>query len=77
MTSARDYQELHHLVDRLTPAQARRLRLIVSEDPALSTAIAAPRDDEAVPDALIALSGIWDSGEADTAGRHDQIKYRS
>ena len=28
MTAAHDYDDLHHLVDRLSPAQARRLRTI-------------------------------------------------
>ncbi|WP_280183254.1 hypothetical protein [Nocardia cyriacigeorgica] len=68
MTSAHDYEELHHLVDRLTPAQARHLRLVVSEDPELSTAIAAPVDDEeAVPEALTSLVGMWDSSRTDSA----------
>lgn len=28
MTAVRDYEELHHLVDRLTPDQARALRSV-------------------------------------------------
>ncbi|WP_067474889.1 hypothetical protein [Nocardia amamiensis] len=74
MTSAHDYEELHHLVDRLTPAQARHLRLLVSEDPELSTAAAAAdeTDDDGVPDALLSLAGIWESGRTDTAERHDE-----
>ncbi|MFI6997331.1 hypothetical protein [Nocardia sp. NPDC050175] len=71
MTSAHDYEELHHLVDRLTPAQARHLRLLVSEDPELSTT--APQDDEVrgVSEGLRSLTGIWDSGRTDAAERHD------
>ncbi|MEU2174331.1 hypothetical protein ABZ552_08920 [Nocardia sp. NPDC019219] len=31
MTAAHDYEAVHHMVDRLSPAQVRRLRLLVSE----------------------------------------------
>jgi hypothetical protein len=36
MTAANDYDDLHHLVDRLTPGQAERLRVLVASDPELS-----------------------------------------
>ncbi|WP_405167551.1 hypothetical protein OG203_22290 [Nocardia sp. NBC_01499] len=73
MTSAHDYEELHHLVDRLTPAQARHLRLLVSEDPELSTTAPAQDDEEdrGVSEGLRSLTGIWDSGKTDIAERHD------
>lgn len=73
MTSAHDYEELHHLVDRLTPAQARHLRLLVSEDPELSTAAPTHDDseDRGVHEGLQSLTGIWESGRTDTAERHD------
>jgi hypothetical protein len=38
VTAARDYEDLHHLVDRLTPGQADRLRLLVANDPDLVSA---------------------------------------
>ncbi|MFB8279840.1 hypothetical protein [Nocardia colli] len=72
MTSAHDYEELHHLVDRLTPAQARHLRLLVSEDPELSTTAPAKDDeDRGRSEGLRSLIGIWDSGRTDAAERHD------
>lgn len=30
VTAARDYEDMHHLVDRLSPRQMRRLRLLVT-----------------------------------------------
>ncbi|WP_411761263.1 hypothetical protein [Streptomyces tunisiensis] len=36
MTAAYDYEDMHHLVDRLTPTQVRRLRLLVTQDEELS-----------------------------------------
>jgi hypothetical protein len=36
VTAAYDYEDMHHLVDRLTPAQVRRLRLLVTQDEELS-----------------------------------------
>ncbi|MEV0028589.1 hypothetical protein [Nocardia sp. NPDC050793] len=73
MTSAHDYDELHHLVDRLTPAQARHLRLLVSEDPDLPQ-VSAP-DDETdaakTSEVLTSLTGIWASGRTDSAESHD------
>ncbi|WP_433731533.1 hypothetical protein ACQP0C_06610 [Nocardia sp. CA-129566] len=41
MTAAHDYEEVHRLVDRMSPAQVRRLRLLVTEDPEL-TPVAPP-----------------------------------
>jgi hypothetical protein len=36
VTAAYGYEDMHHLVDRLTPAQVRRLRLLVTQDEELS-----------------------------------------
>ena len=77
MTAAHDYEHLHHLVDRLTPTQVRRLRLIITEDEELSQV------DQQVPDAsgdgggdflpesFLALSGSIEA-PADYAERHDE-----
>lgn len=70
MTSAHDYEELHHLVDRLSPTQARHLRLLVSDDPELHGA--EHNSDETVPDSLMSLAGIWESGRTDVSERHDE-----
>ena len=70
MTAAYDYEDLHHLADRLTPAQARRLRRLVTQDEELSrTAVADSRDDVAA--GLLALIGSI-AGPADLAEEHDE-----
>ncbi|MFI0937763.1 hypothetical protein [Streptomyces sp. NPDC021020] len=76
MTAAYDYEDMHHLVDRLTPTQVRRLRLLVTQDEELSeVAQALPAPDrvaeEAVPDGLLALIGSID-GPADLGDEHDR-----
>ena len=69
VTAAHDYDDLHHLVDRLTPRQAARLRLLVAADPELAGA--AEQDEKRPrPPSII---GIWDSGRGDLSERHDEI----
>ena len=73
MTAAYDSEDLHHLVDRLTPAQVRRLRLLVTQDEELSrVASGMPRTatSNEAPPSLLALIGAVD-GPADLAERHD------
>jgi hypothetical protein len=78
MTAARDYDDLHHLVDRLSPAQARRLRLIITEDEELSRidqedsapAGESDADDGGLPEGFLALFGGI-SAPADYAERID------
>lgn len=73
MTAAFDYEDMHHLVDRLTPAQVRRLRLLVTEDEDLSQVARTLSEAEspaADPEGLLALIGSID-GPADLAERHD------
>ena len=36
MTAARDYEDMRHLLEHLSPPQVRRLRLIISQDEELS-----------------------------------------
>jgi hypothetical protein len=69
------YEDMHHLVDRLTPSQVRRLRLLVTQDKQLSRAVEAltpPREAGAgpVPAGLVALIGAVNAPE-DLAERHD------
>jgi hypothetical protein len=61
---------MHHLVDRLTLAQVRRLRLLVTQDEELSQAAQTLPEAEAVPEGLLALIGSID-GPADLGQRHD------
>ena len=66
---------MHHLVDRLTPQQVRRLRLLVTQDEELAQAAEAalspcPGGERTAPDGLLALIGAVD-GPEDLAERHD------
>lgn len=66
---------MHHLVDRLTPTQVRRLRLLVTQDEELSqVAQSLPAVDatkeESVPAGLLALIGSV-NGPEDLAEQHD------
>jgi hypothetical protein len=75
VTVAYDYEDMHHLVDRLTPAQVRRLRLLVTQDEELSQVAGAlpgtgTSEDEDPSTGLLALIGSID-GPADLAERHD------
>jgi hypothetical protein len=70
MTAAREHDALHHLVDRLTPRQAERLRVLVAADPELASA-ARPGSDKAGQQ--LSIIGIWDSGHGDLSKRHDEI----
>jgi hypothetical protein len=75
MTAAHDYDDLHHLVDRLSPRQADRLRVLVTSDPELATA-AQPGPEDASKTAAHkhpSVIGIWDSGRGDLSERHDEI----
>jgi len=71
MTAAHDYEDLHHLVDRLTPGQAERLRVLVAADPELAPATRP--ESEQVAARGLSIIGIWDSGLGDLSERHDEI----
>lgn len=71
MTAADDFDDLHHLVDRLTPRQATRLRVLVAADPELAAA-SEPETGDHSPRRL-SIIGIWDSGHGDLSERHDEI----
>jgi hypothetical protein len=76
MSEAYDYESLHDLVNRLNPAQARHLRLLVTQDEELSQ-LTEPlpaeqvNQAEPVPEGLLALIGSVSSGRGDMAERHD------
>lgn len=71
MTAADDFDDLHHLVDRLTPRQAARLRLLVAADPELAAAGKPEAGDQSTR--RPSIIGIWDSGHGDLSERHDEI----
>jgi len=74
VTAARDYDDLHHLVDRLSPRQAERLRVLVASDPELAPA--AEPEGQGAARRHLSITGIWESGRGDLAERHDEIIRR-
>ena len=70
MTAAHDFDDLHHLVDRLTPRQAARLRVLVASDPELAPAT---QPGESGGSRRPSIVGIWQSGRDDLSERHDEI----
>ncbi len=58
MTAARDYDDLHHLVDRLNPRQADRLRVLVASDPELAPA--AEPEGQGAARRHLSITGIWE-----------------
>ena len=71
MTAAHDFDDLHHLVDSLTPRQAARLRVLVASDPELAPA--AQPACEPAEERRPSIIGIWESGRSDLSERHDEI----
>jgi hypothetical protein len=72
VTAAHGYDDLHHLVDRLSPRQAERLRVLVASDPDLAPAARPEGKGQGVKRHL-SITGIWESGRGDLAERHDEI----
>jgi len=70
VTAADDFDELHHLVDRLTPRQAARLRLLAASDPELGPVTGGEDQADVRP---LSIIGIWESGRGDLSERHDEI----
>ncbi len=75
VTAAHDYDDLHHLVDRLSPRQAERLRVMVAADPEFASAAQpeVPEEGEQEEKRRLSVVGIWESGHGDLAERHDEI----
>jgi hypothetical protein len=65
-------------VDRLSPRQAERLRVLVASDPELAPAAQPEAEDESAQARQRRLSviGIWESGRGDLSERHDEIIRR-
>jgi hypothetical protein len=59
------------LVNRLTPRQAARLRVLVASDPDLASA-SEPQEEEPAA-RRPSIIGMWDSGRSDLSERHDEI----
>ena len=62
-------------MDRLSPRQAERLRVLVAPDPDLASA-AQPEADgggEQARQRRLSVIGIWESGRGDLSERHDEI----
>jgi hypothetical protein len=75
VTAGHDYDDLHHLADRLSPRQAERLRVLVASDPELASATQPAAGDEAqqARQHRLSVAGIWESGRSDLSERHDEI----
>jgi hypothetical protein len=76
VTAAHDYEDMHHLVDRLSPAQVRRLRVLVESDPELSGLVdptLAQESDAPPRRRLLSFIGIMESGRGDLSERHEEI----
>ena len=73
MTAAHDYDDLHYLVDRLSPRQAERLRVLVASDPELAAAAQPAAEGEQAGRRRLTVVGIWESGRGDLSEQHDEI----
>ncbi|WP_214325307.1 hypothetical protein [Nonomuraea sediminis] len=67
---AHEYEELHHLVDRLSPDQARRLLRLVKTDPDLAVD---KETNEPVRRRRLSIAGIGASGEGDLSERVEDL----
>jgi hypothetical protein len=72
MTAGHAHEELHHLVDRLSPNQARRLLHLVKTDPELAEATD-EQPDEPVRRRRLSIAGIGASGEGDLSERVEDL----
>ncbi len=74
VTAAYDYEDMHHLVDRLSLAQVRHLRVLVESDPELSPLAGAEEgEDTPVRRGLLSFIGSMESGRGDLSERHSEI----
>ncbi|GII03003.1 hypothetical protein [Planobispora takensis] len=72
MTAGHAHEELHHLVDRLSPDQARRLLRLVKTDPELAETVD-EEIDEPVRRRRLSIAGIGASGEGDLSERVENL----
>jgi hypothetical protein len=76
MTAAHDYEDMHHLVDRLSPAGIRRLRLLAASDPELAPFVEGGEPSSAEDDVHqrhLSFIGLGASGRSDVSERHDEL----
>jgi hypothetical protein len=71
VSTAHDHEELHHLVGRLPPAQARRLLILVESDPDLAPYVEHEGEGEPARTRPLSVTGSWESGRTDGSERHD------
>ncbi|MFI7450634.1 hypothetical protein ACIBQX_24280 [Nonomuraea sp. NPDC049714] len=71
MTVAHDYEDMHHLVDRLPPDGVRRLRVLVESDPELARF--AEVSDSETGRRELSFIGLGASGRSDISERHDEL----
>jgi hypothetical protein len=72
MAAGHAHEELHHLVDRLSPDQARRLLRLVKTDPELAETVDEETDGPARRRRL-SIAGIGASGEGDLSERVEDL----
>jgi len=72
MSAGHAHEELHHLVDRLSPDQAGRLLRLVRTDPELAEA-ANEGLSEPVRRRRLSIAGIGASGEGDLSERVEDL----
>jgi hypothetical protein len=72
MTAAHDYEDLHALVDRLSPDQARDLRAVALRLVEANESLDQPDTDQSGRRRL-SFIGTMNSGVGDLAERHEEI----
>jgi hypothetical protein len=72
MTAGHAHEELHHLVDRFSPNQARRLLRLVKTDPELAE-VTDEQPNEPVRRRWLSIAGIGASGEGDLSERVEDL----
>ncbi|GII56868.1 hypothetical protein Pth03_52570 [Planotetraspora thailandica] len=72
MTAAHDYEDLHALVDRLSPDQARDLRAVALRLVEANEGLDHP-DTERSGRRRLSFIGTMNSGVGDLAERHEEI----
>ncbi|KUO18740.1 hypothetical protein [Streptomyces dysideae] len=76
MTAARDFEDLRYALEHFSPQQARRLRLIISQDEELAEALpdreaAGDEEGDLLPESFLALCGSIEA-PTDYAENHDE-----
>ncbi|MEV6982470.1 hypothetical protein AB0M95_14580 [Sphaerisporangium sp. NPDC051017] len=72
MSAGHAHEELHHLVDRLSPDQARRLLRLVETDPELAEAVDEERS-QPLRRRRLSIAGIGASGEGNLSEQVEDL----